>query len=141
LGRSHRRRRQPAGGALGLRLKWELQLEREGFSIDQAILKKRELPAWYLDEPEIPEGTEFFLSAFRDLSTCRGMDGPIPWTAAHLYAEFKGLDRDVAELLWEVVQTLDGTERKWFHDNPAPSLKRNPDPAAPQAAQQGDEER
>lgn len=58
----------------------------------------------------------WLMRAFADLATCRPPDGPIPWTAARLYAEAQGLDVDVFHLVWGVVRTLDATERKWQAD-------------------------
>lgn len=89
------------------------------------------MPDWYLDEPDLPEGSEFFLKAYEALGTCRSMDGPIPWTAARLYAEQKSLEVDVAELLWEVVHRMDVAEQRWHNANPPPK-------DAPPPPQQGD---
>jgi hypothetical protein len=96
-----------------------LRRERDGFSVDSARKKGRPLPDWYLDEPPQPQGCGFFYSAYRDLATCR-TDGPIPWTALKLYADDKGLDRDVRDALWNVVFQMDLAERRWHVDNIKP---------------------
>jgi hypothetical protein len=66
-------------------------------------------------------GTGWLLEAYRDLSSCRPADGPIPWTAVTLYADKTGLEPDVGELLWSVVRRMDHAERKWMMDNSAGS--------------------
>ena len=76
--------------------------------------KKRPLPGWYLAQPPEVRGVAFFHEAYRDLTTCRLVDmGPIPWTAARTYARDKHLPRDVADVLWAVVQRMDNAERAW----------------------------
>lgn len=49
--------------------------------------------------------------------TCRQPEGAIPWTAVALYADKKGLEPDVADLLWSVIRHMDGTERDWVAAN------------------------
>ena len=58
-----------------------------------------------------------FNEAFRDLSTCRAPDGPIPWTAMRLYARDKGFAPDVAEAVWAVIRQMDIAERRWMVEN------------------------
>ena len=90
-----------------------MRYERDGHSVQAAIKKRRKLPDWYLNEPETVEGCGFFLNAYRDLSTCRPIDGPIPWTAVALYADKASLEPDVADLLWSVIRKMDLAERQW----------------------------
>lgn len=93
-----------------------MRYARDGFSVEAARKKKRKLPDWYLDEPPILSGSEWLHEAYRDLSTCRMPDGPIPWLAAMAYADRKGLAPDVAELVWTIVRQMDFVERKWRVD-------------------------
>jgi hypothetical protein len=98
---------------------WLLRFNRDGYSVEAGIKKRRALPPdhWYLNEPEAPEGCEFFFDAYRDLSTCRPAEGPIPWTAVALYAEFKGLEPDNADRLWSVIRKMDAEERRWHAED------------------------
>lgn len=45
------------------------------------------IPQAIADAPELLPWLEPVFSAFFELATCRNMDGPIPWTAIHLYAK------------------------------------------------------
>lgn len=55
---------------------------------------------------------------YQDLLTCRRYEGgPIPWDAVQLYIARKGLEPDVGELLWEVVQEMLAAQEKWLSDN------------------------
>lgn len=50
------------------------------------------------------------MKAFYELTTCRQQGwsmGPIPWSAAVQYAEWSGLDRDVALGFFVVIRELD----------------------------------
>ena len=54
------------------------------------------------------------MTAYADLSTERRFDtGSIPWTSAMLYAAHKGLEHDVADLMWDVVNRMDMADRQW----------------------------
>jgi len=92
-----------------------LRYERDGYSVRSAKKKRRALPPdhWSLNEPPQPVGCEFFYEAYRDLSTCRQTDGPIPWDRTMDYAERKRLAPDVANALWSVISRMDVTERRW----------------------------
>jgi hypothetical protein len=85
--------------------------------VDSARKKKRKLPQWYLDEPDEVEGAAFYFEAYRDLVTCRPLDGAIPWDKVTLYADRKGLEPDNADLLWEIIRRMDTVERKWNAEN------------------------
>lgn len=65
----------------------------------------------------VPWGSDFFMIAYRDLVSCRTPDGPIPWTASALYADKKGLQPDVADVLWSVIRQMDLVERRWVAEN------------------------
>jgi hypothetical protein len=97
-----------------------MRYARDGYSVESAITKRRPLPDWYLDRPAPIPGSEFFTEAYRDLVTCRSVDGPIPWTACHIYAQHKGLAPDVTDALWEAVRRMDLAERIWRVENPDP---------------------
>lgn len=56
------------------------------------------------------------MEAYADLATCRVPQGAIPWTAAMLYADHKGLEPDVREIMWRVVRMLDATELAWWRE-------------------------
>lgn len=92
-----------------------MRYERDGFSVEAARKKGRQIPDdhWINDEPEIVPYSEVFLEAYRDLATCRPPDGPIPWDKAMAYADRKGFAPDLAEVLWAVVWRIDVAERNW----------------------------
>ncbi len=92
-----------------------MRYQRDGFSVEAAIKKKRPIPEdhWYHKKPPVlPDATMFWV-AFRDLQSCRAPDGPIPWTACMAYADRKRMPADVAMVLWAVIRRLDIVERNW----------------------------
>lgn len=105
-------------------LVWELRFQRDGFSVEAARKKGRPLPDdhWFHQKPTLPAGADIFLAAYRDLSTCRTPDGPIPWTSAMEWGDRRGLPSDLSAVLWGVIWRVDNAERKWRVDD----LKREP---------------
>lgn len=106
-----------------------MKFDRDGFSVEAAKRKKRPLPEWYLAEPQLPSGLQFFMNAYHDLATCRPWDGgnplPIPWTACALYADRKGLEADLADLLWDAVRAADQADRKWIIDHQKATIPKS----------------
>lgn len=95
-----------------------MRYARDGFSVEAGQKKGRLVPPdhWFLNPPPEVSGSAWFYDAYRDLSTCRPADGPIPWTAAMAYADRKGLAPDVAETVWSVISRMDNAERAWRLD-------------------------
>lgn len=94
-----------------------MELSDKGFSIEAALAKGRELPEWYLDEPFLFPGDDFYLSAFDELTTCRhyGMEpGPIPWSSILEYGRFHELEPDVFVLFKAVVRQMDKAFLEWM---------------------------
>jgi hypothetical protein len=88
--------------------------------VTAAIEKGRELPSWYLDEPSIDEVDAFFLRAFWDLNTERGIgmgEGRIPWSKIVGYGLYFELRRDTIDTLVHVVKSLDNTYLAWGEKN------------------------
>lgn len=86
------------------------------FSVEAAAEKGRELPTWFIEEPEVEPGDEFYLRAFRDLDTCRSSSmsiGPIPWRDIIYYAERSGLEEDLIEPFIRVIRLMDSAHREW----------------------------
>lgn len=105
-----------------------LRYERDGYSVEAAIRKGRDLPPWYLDEPPIHPSQDFYLQAFSDLSTTRqiGMGpGPIPWDKILLYAHWMELERDVTRAFVQIIQLMDSAYMDWVDKNKA---NNNPGP-------------
>ncbi len=50
------------------------------------------LPEAIQNAPELLSGLELYYDAFHDLLTCRGMGGPIPWTAMREYSAYLGIE-------------------------------------------------
>ena len=96
---------------------WELRCSKDGFSVEAAAEKGRELPDWYLNSPELKSGDTFYLKAFRDLGTCRsiGMDlGPIPWFHMVHYAELNELEYDITLAFVEIIRVMDDAYLNWI---------------------------
>ncbi len=93
-----------------------MRFERDGWSVESAKKKGRELPKWYLDEPEMDPVNNFYLQSFYDLSTCRSIGqvmGPIPWNIIVQYAEYSGLELDITDLFIRVIRSLDLVYLNW----------------------------
>lgn len=96
-----------------------MEYNEKKFSIEAAIEKGRPLPEWYLDEPELIPGDDFFLSAFHQLSTERqigDVPGSIPWSKIVQYSDRRGLEPDVSVLLEHVIMRMDSAYIQWFVD-------------------------
>lgn len=92
-----------------------MRLEDEEYSIEQAEVKGRELPQWYLEEPPLYVGDDFYIKAFWRLSTCRPQGltpGKIPWFALVEYGHHVGLDDDTIELFELVISAMDNAYTK-----------------------------
>ena len=82
--------------------------------------KGRALPGWFLEEPLVLPGDDFYLQAFRDLNTCRDVGwniGPIPWRDVVAYSSVQGLDAESTRLFIEVIRTMDQGYLIWREDN------------------------
>lgn len=89
--------------------------------------KGRAAPEWFLDCPESMPTDEFYLSAFWDLSTCRGMGlsmGPIPWHHIRDYAEFAGLDPENGFAFCTIIRRLDAAYLQHMSDTQAAESDR-----------------
>lgn len=74
------------------------------------------LPEWAKNEPQLPDGDEFYLAAFSELSTCRpfGMTlGPIPWRDIVLYADYHELDSMNRQFFARAMRQLDTAYLTW----------------------------
>jgi hypothetical protein len=94
-----------------------MRLAKEGFSVDAAIAKGRELPEWFLEEPDLPPGGQFFFQAFQDLSTGRQWGehpGPISWQSIVAYAAYHSLDESATDVLLNVIRTMDNAYLDWL---------------------------
>ena len=92
-----------------------MRLQRDGFSIDAAARKGRKFPDWYLDQPAIFPGDEFYLRAFYHLSSCRRFQGgPIPWELIAQYAAGWQLAPDMVETFATVIPMMDNAYLEWW---------------------------
>jgi hypothetical protein len=81
-----------------------------------AFEKGRELPDWYLEQPVLQAGDEWYLEAFRDLNTTRSVGmglGPIPWDRAREYGLYAGLDDANMPVFLAVMQAMDSLYLEW----------------------------
>ncbi len=91
-----------------------MRYSRDGFSVDAAIEKGRELPQWYLDEPLSLPGDERFLDAFWYLTTERRWAlGPIPASKTQQYAYDRGWSSDIIVLFCRMIRKLDEAYLQW----------------------------
>lgn len=95
-------------------MEFELRFQRDGFSIESAIIKKRALPDWFVDAPDIEPVDNFFLKAFNDLSTMRTDMNPIPWDKIIEYAEWHDVDRDFIDSFIEIIRIIDAFYLDWL---------------------------
>ena len=110
------------------RLLWELRFSRDGWQVQTAQAKGRDLPEWYLDEPEIWPGDDFYLSAFYELSTTRSLafaTGPIPWHHIVGYADQAGLDEDMSGTFHAVIRAMDNAYLKWASEEAEKRSRQN----------------
>lgn len=86
--------------------------------MEAAIAKGRPLPQWYLDEPTMFVGYDWFITAFWRLTTDRPMAngglGPIPWSSRLQYAIVHGIPRDMIEAFVDIIGILDTAYLKWM---------------------------
>ena len=72
------------------------------------------IPEAIQSAPVLYEGLDLFLTAFLDLSTCRGVTmagaAPIPWTAIDRYCVAHNTDGELREDIFYHVRQLD----EWF---------------------------
>lgn len=109
-----------------------MRLARDGFSVDAAISKGRDLPDWYLDEPEAPAIAPIVFKAFRILSSCRAYElGPIPWTAVYKYGFTSGLSSDNIGILFELISAVDSAYIAYLREELDRQQKRQQAQAAP----------
>lgn len=95
-----------------------MRYARDGFSAQEAAKKGRKAPDWYLDEPELLPGDEFFLQEFWILDTERvrsgGALGPIPVSRIEARAEERHeLTGEDCELYVALVRALDDGFLEW----------------------------
>ena len=95
-----------------------MRYQRDGFSVRAGMVKGREPPQWYVDEPPVIPGlTDAMLLAFRRLSSERawgfGGAGQIPWTRLVAYADWLGLDADAGRHFVAIIEALDDA---WLAD-------------------------
>lgn len=89
------------------------------WAVKAAMERGQPVPAWYIDRPFEHESDEFYISAFRALSTCRSFGlgvGPIPWTAIDAYAARFGMSDDMADHLNIVITAMDNVYLKHVDD-------------------------
>ena len=91
-------------------------MQRDGFSVEAAVIKGRKLPSWLEDEPQLLPGDDFYLRAFWELSTCRSSGfgiGPIPWRDIVAYADYAGMDSELVDGFVMIIRRIDAAFMKW----------------------------
>jgi len=98
-----------------------LQYQDKEFSIESAILKGRPLPEWYLDEPVLNPGEDFYIKGFYELGTCRTMGmsaGPIPWRDIIAYSNFNNFDKELTNHFTRIIMGMDTSYLKYLDSKP-----------------------
>jgi len=84
---------------------------REEYSILSGLKKGRDLPDWFLEQPQVLRGEEFYIQAFWDLTSERaigqGMLGRIPWSKAIEYALRNDVEPDMLDAFWRIIYGMD----------------------------------
>lgn len=87
---------------------WERKYHSDGFSVQAAIAKGRELPEWYYNEPDIDIAEEYLLKIFCDLDTCRRFSpGPIPWTDIVHYIDRLDYGNELSGTIEKIIRLVD----------------------------------
>lgn len=99
-------------------MRWELRLQRDRRIVLSAIKKKRPLPDWYLDEPTLLPGDDFYVREFWILDTTRprgdGVVGPLSVPAMEDRGERRhGFGPVALDLYVLVLRRLDATYLEW----------------------------
>ena len=82
--------------------------------MESAIRKGRELPQWYLDEPQSCPMDVFYLRAFWDLNSTRRYEmGPVPWDIAVEYGHHVGLDGSIVDAFVAIIRAMDAAYLSW----------------------------
>lgn len=85
-----------------------MRYQRDGFSIEAAIRKGRDLPGWFVDEPPQGPHDDFYIDSFWDLSSTRRFEhGPIPWDTIVEYGRHKGLAPDIIDMFVTLIRAMD----------------------------------
>lgn len=89
--------------------------------MESAIAKGRKLPDWYINEPTLLDGDEFYMLEFWTLDTTRqiggGGLGPIPITSIEDRGERRhGFDGETLALYIGIIRCMDDGFRDWQAD-------------------------
>lgn len=93
-----------------------MEYAEKEYSIEAGIAKGRPLPDWFIDEPSLYPGDDFYIRGFHNLNTCRtiGMAmGPIPWTAIYTYAISSILNEDLIDPFIQIIREMDSGYLKY----------------------------
>ena len=86
------------------------------WTIDVLVERGAPLPEWYVEQPALFLGGEFYMNAFMRLSTCRqvGMTlGPIPWDKAEAYIQSRGFSTVFCDFFLQVIYEMDSAWIEW----------------------------
>ncbi|RLE25519.1 MAG: hypothetical protein DRJ50_02765 [Actinobacteria bacterium] len=98
-----------------------MRYRRDGFSVESAIAKQRKLPQWFLDEPFLLIGDEFYIKEFWMLHTTRAIGanafGPIPVDKIEERGERRhGFQDDLLDLYVDVIRQMDEGFLDWMSE-------------------------
>lgn len=87
---------------------YDLRYARDGYSVEAAIRKGRELPDWAKDVPDLEFPETFFLDSFWYLHTERNYElATIPFSKIDEYGIKKGLDDVIRKCFIDIIMMTD----------------------------------
>jgi hypothetical protein len=97
--------------------------------VEAGFDKGRKAPEWYLDEPQLLIGDDFYVREFWHLHTTRAIGGttygPIPIPAIEDRAEWRfGFEDDVFDLYVAVIRAMDDGFLDWNRDEHNKTTRR-----------------
>lgn len=66
--------------------------------------------------PELLPGLDLYYEAFFALNSCRGMGGPIPWTAIREYANYMGVEADEFDRLVLLIREMESERDQYLEE-------------------------
>lgn len=75
--------------------------------LEQCRRDRSPIPDAIQNAPELDQGSDFFLHAYLELSSCRYSDGPIPWGALAEYAYAHDVNGELLDEMMFIVRHVD----------------------------------
>lgn len=89
--------------------------------------KRKPLPEWYINQPQIEPFDYFYMEAFQELSTERQMGmglGPIPNSKIKEYASDCGFDVLLRDAFIFIIRAMDNAFLAWYNKQQEEKVKK-----------------